>query len=41
MKHTLITCPDPTKEPNITYRDVIFDTLDHEVETIPPFKRVY
>lgn len=42
MKHTLTTCPDPTKEPKITYRDVIHTTLDSsEVETIPPFKRVY
>ena len=41
MKHTMITCPDPTKEPVITYRDVIHTTLDNEVETIPPFKRTY
>lgn len=42
MKHTLTTCTEPTKEPVITYRDVIHTTLDsNEVETIPPFKRVY
>ena len=42
MKHTLTTCPDPTKEPVIFYRDVIHTTLDAtEQETIPPFKRVY
>lgn len=41
MKHTLTTCPDPTQEPKITYRDVIHTTLDNEVESIPPFKRVY
>jgi len=28
MKHTLTTCSDPTKEPKITYRDVIHTTLD-------------
>jgi succinate dehydrogenase (ubiquinone) flavoprotein subunit len=42
MKHTLTTCADPTHEPKITYRNVIHTTLDSsEVETIPPFKRVY
>ena len=41
MKHTLTyqsTAPEHTK---ITYRDVIHTTLDDEVETIPPFKRMY
>jgi succinate dehydrogenase (ubiquinone) flavoprotein subunit len=42
MKHTLTVCPDPTQAPVITYRNVIHTTLDPtEVETIPPFKRVY
>ena len=41
MKHTLTTCDHPTKEPEITYRAVIHETLDDEVQTIPPFKRVY
>lgn len=42
MHHTLTTCDDPTKEPKIEYRDVIHETLDaEEIETIPPFKRVY
>jgi len=41
MKHTLTFLDNPTEEPKITYRDVIHDTLDDEIETIPPFKRVY
>lgn len=42
MHHTMVTCTDPTQVPKITYRDVIHTTLDsNEVETIPPFKRVY
>lgn len=42
MKHTMTTCPDATKKPDIFYRDVIHTTLDaNEVETIPPFKRTY
>jgi len=41
MKHTMTTLVDPTKKPVITYRDVIHDTLDDEVETIKPFARVY
>ena len=41
MKHTMTYLDDPTKKPRIEYRDVIHDTLDDEVQTIPPFKRVY
>jgi succinate dehydrogenase / fumarate reductase flavoprotein subunit len=41
MKHTLCKATCPKMEPEITYRNVIHDTLDDEVETIPPFKRVY
>jgi len=41
MKHTLTYLEDPTKEPRIEFREVIFETLDDEVETLPPFKRVY
>ena len=41
MKHTLTYLDNPTDEPRIAFRDVIHDTLDDEVETIPPFKRVY
>ena len=41
MKHTLTSLTNPFDEPRIHFRDVIHDTLDEEVETIPPFKRVY
>jgi len=41
MKHTLTYLEDPTEKPKITFREVVFDTLDGEVETLPPFKRVY
>ena len=41
MKHTLTFQEKPEQEPRITYRDVIHETLDDEVETVPPFKRVY
>jgi len=41
MKHTLIHLAEVEKTPVITYRDVIHDTLNDEVETIPPFARVY
>merc|ERR1712046_246296 len=41
MKHTLTFQERPEQAPRITYRDVIHDTLDDEVETVPPFKRVY
>jgi len=41
MKHTLTTLTNPYDKPVITYRDVIHDTLDDEIETIPPFARVY
>lgn len=41
MKHTLCKASTPEEEPQITYREVIHTTLDDEVETIPPFERVY
>lgn len=41
MKHTMTYLDNPIDKPKITYREVIHDTLDAEVETIPPFKRVY
>lgn len=41
MKHTLIHLSEVEKTPVITYRDVIHETLNDEVETIPPFARVY
>lgn len=41
MKHTLTYQDEAHKKTKITYRDVIHTTLDDEVETVPPFKRVY
>lgn len=41
MKHTLCHATNPMMEPEISYRNVIHDTLDDEVESIPPFERVY
>jgi len=41
MKHTLTYLDKPQDKPEIKYRDVIHDTLNDEVETVPPFKRVY
>ena len=41
MKHTLTWLEEPTAEPRIGYREVIHDTLDDQVETVPPFKRTY
>ena len=41
MMHTMTYLDDPTKKPEIRFRDVIHDTLDEEVQTIPPFKRTY
>jgi len=41
MKHTLCKATCPKQEPEITYRKVIHETMDDEVETIPPFERVY
>lgn len=41
MKHTLTYLDNPTDKPRIAFRDVVHDTLDDEVQTIPPFKRVY
>lgn len=41
MKHTLTYQSKAEDHTKITYRDVIHTTLDDEVETIPPFKRVY
>jgi len=41
MKHTLTVQREAHHKPAITYRDVIHTTLDDEVETVPPAKRVY
>jgi len=41
MKHTMTVQTEAHHKPVITYRDVIHTTLDDEVETIKPFKRVY
>lgn len=41
MKHTMTVQTEAHHEPKITYRDVIHTTLDDEVDTVPPFKRVY
>jgi len=41
MKHTLSRLTDVKDKVDIQYREVIHDTLDHEVETVPPKKRTY
>ena len=41
MKHTLTYQKTAAEETKIAYRDVIHTTLDDEVETVPPAKRVY
>merc|ERR1711937_606341 len=41
MKHTLAYQQKASDHAELNYRDVIHTTLDDEVETIPPFKRVY
>ena len=41
MKHTLTFQSKAQDETKIRYRDVIHTTLDDEVETVPPAKRVY
>ena len=41
MKHTLTFQSKAQDETKIIYRDVIHTTLDDEVETVPPAKRVY
>lgn len=41
MKHTLTYLEKPGDKPVIKYRDVIHDTLNDEVETVPPMERVY
>jgi len=41
MKHTLTFQTEAHHKPEIRYRDVIHTTLDDEVQTIPPFARVY
>jgi succinate dehydrogenase/fumarate reductase flavoprotein subunit len=41
MKHTLTFQPKAQDETKIRYRDVIHTTLDDEVSTVPPAKRVY
>jgi len=40
MKHTLAFQKEAHDHSELAYRDVIHTTLDDEVETIPPFKRV-
>lgn len=41
MKHTLTYLDNAFDKPEIKYREVIFDTLDDEVETVPPMERTY
>lgn len=41
MKHTLTFQTKAEEKTKIEYRDVIHTTLDDEVDTVPPFKRVY
>lgn len=41
MKHTIAFLDNPYDAPVIKYRDVIHDTLDDEVTSVPPAKRVY
>jgi len=41
MKHTLAFQKTADEHTKLAYRDVIHETLDDEVETVPPFKRVY
>ena len=41
MKHTLTYLNNPYDKPEIKYRDVIFETLDDEVKTLPPMERTY
>lgn len=41
MKHTLTFQSKAQDEPKIRFRDVIHTTLDDEVSTVPPAKRVY
>ncbi len=41
MEHTLTYQSEAHHEPKITFRPVIQTTLDDEVETIAPFKRVF
>jgi len=41
MKHTMTFLDNPYDKPRIAYRDVISETLDDEVESVPPMKRVY
>lgn len=40
-KHTMAYLDNPVDKPQLKYRDVIQDTLDEEVETVPFAKRVY
>lgn len=40
-KHTLTFLDDPTKKPEIRFREVIQDTLDDEVQSVAFAKRVY
>lgn len=41
MKHTMTYQTRPEDEPVIKYREVIHDTLDDEVQSVPPMERVY
>lgn len=41
MKHTLAFQNEAHVHTKIAFRDVIHTTLDDEVQTVPPAKRVY
>lgn len=41
MKHTLTFQKEAHEHTDIKFRDVIHQPLNDEVESIPPFKRVY
>jgi succinate dehydrogenase (ubiquinone) flavoprotein subunit len=41
MKHTLAFQREAHEEPRLSYRAVQQNTLDDEVESVPPAKRVY
>ena len=41
MKHTLVWQEKVNDKPRIDYRDVIFEPLTKDVESVPPKKRVY
>lgn len=41
MQHTMAYQSRPQDEPVLQYRDVISETLDDEVQAVPPMERVY